>query len=510
MLWNTHGHWNTAIGNNAFYHHVSGQKNTALGHWSGYRNTSGSFNTNIGAHSNENNTKGKYNTIVGFAAGYGVMYHSKSGNVFIGYKAGYNDTTDNKLYIENSDTINPLIYGDFEFDTLRINGTLDINKAYRFPITEGSDLQILKTNGSGSLSWTNDSIGATQINDLNDAKSDINSVFLGDGAGATDNGSNANVAVGIDALNSNTSGSSNIACGTNSLYHNVEGSYNTANGVASLKFNTEGDGNTAIGSGSMQKNTTGNGNVAIGRNANFHNQKGSYNTIIGNGAGMSTYYHSKSGNVFIGNSAGSQDTTDNKLYIENSNILTPLIYGDFENDLVSVFGNLGVGTKSFGGGSRTLALINGVFPTSSIVNGVLLYAQDMTPPFWQSELRVRDEQGNITTLSPHNFCMIQKSEPMAWSFYCENTSAGQKINVDMLRVVRLVEEVTGEKLAYVKSIDDNSEDVYTELNTEGIIKQQQKDIKELQEFTNRQQLLFEQQQFIIEGLKNRIDELEAK
>ncbi len=40
----------------------------------------------------------------------------------------------------------------------------------------------------------------------------------------------------------------------------------------------------------------------------------------------------------------------------------------------------------------------------------------------------------------------RKSEPMAWSFYSENAQSGQRINVDMLKAIRLVEQLSGEKL----------------------------------------------------------------
>ena len=65
---------------------------------------------------------------------------------------------------------------------------------------------------------------------------------------------------------------------------------------------------------------------------------------------------------------------------------------------------------------------------------------------------------------------------MAWSFYSENAEAGKKINVDMLKAVRLIEEVTGEKLAYVQNIDDDSDNTDTEENTIGTIQRQQKQI----------------------------------
>jgi len=48
----------------------------------------------------------------------------------------------------------------------------------------------------------------------------------------------------------------------------------------------------------------------------------------------------------IGYEAGSNETGSNKLYIENSNSATPLIWGDFANDIVTVHGNIGIGTTA--------------------------------------------------------------------------------------------------------------------------------------------------------------------
>jgi hypothetical protein len=42
-----------------------------------------------------------------------VFSSNGSGNVFLGYQAGYNETGSNKLYIANSSTSTPMIYGDF-------------------------------------------------------------------------------------------------------------------------------------------------------------------------------------------------------------------------------------------------------------------------------------------------------------------------------------------------------------------------------------------------------------
>ena len=69
------------------------------------------------------------------------------------------------------------------------------------------------------------------------------------------------------------------------------------------------------------------------------------------------------------------------------------------------------------------------------------------------ELRVKDEANNITTISPHNFSFIPggASEPMAWAFYSERGKAA--INVDMMRMTRIVEQLSGERLIYGKGID---------------------------------------------------------
>ena len=185
------------------------------------------------------------------------------------------------------------------------------------------------------------------IDDLTDGKTGGNSVFLGDGAGANDDGTtNYNTAVGRSAMKNNTIGVHNTSTGYISLAFNTEGNYNTANGVTALYENTTGNANTAIGIDASRQNSTGSNNVAIGANANKNNKEGSDNTIIGYMAGAGTALHNKSGNVFLGYAAGFYETGDNKLYIENSNSATPLIYGEFDNDILAVNGNLGVGTQT--------------------------------------------------------------------------------------------------------------------------------------------------------------------
>ena len=102
--YNTSGNSNVCVGDSAGNGIITGESNTFIGDSTGLINT-GSFNTFIGADAGGGNTTG-------------------SNNVFIGYSAGYNEAGSNKLYISNSDTASPLIGGDFNAQTVTINGTL--------------------------------------------------------------------------------------------------------------------------------------------------------------------------------------------------------------------------------------------------------------------------------------------------------------------------------------------------------------------------------------------------
>jgi len=113
-------------------------------------------------------------------------------------------------------------------------------------------------------------------------------------------------------------------------------------------------------------------------------------------------------------------------------------------------GNVGIGATSFGTNSKkVLALVNGTAPSGSITNGVLLYAHDTST---SSELKVRDEAGNITTLSPHSFTLQEPSEPMAWSHHSRNDEVGKLVEVDMMKVVRALERLTGEQFVYEENV----------------------------------------------------------
>ncbi len=151
-----------------------------------------------------------------------------------------------------------------------------------------------------------------------------------------------NVYYGLNAGNTG-GGQSNSSFGYQAGYSLTTGDENTFVGFYAGKWNETGKYNNFIGNAAGFNNTTGSHNNFIGRNAGAQNSTGNYNTYIGNNAGQISI---GSSNVFIGNNAGSnQYDVSNRLYIANSETSTPLIYGEFDNNILSTPGYLGIGTK---------------------------------------------------------------------------------------------------------------------------------------------------------------------
>lgn len=136
------------------------------------------------------------------------------------------------------------------------------------------------------------------------------------------------------------------------------------------------------------------------------------------------------------------------LYLHGSDLFGFTVSGG-SSVLVSISGTgLGVGvTAQPPTGASVLGITNGTAPSDTPLNGVVLYSLDVSS---SAELHVRDEAGNVTVLSPHSEPLDhQLSEDMAWSFHSERD--GKYVWVDMMRVVRALERLTGEELVHIGS-----------------------------------------------------------
>ena len=133
-------------------------------------NTTGSDNTAIGRNALQSITSGSQNTAIGLGAG--SANSQGTGNVFVGYMAGSQETGSNKLYIDNSATTTPLIHGDFDTDTVTLNGDVKITGNL-------SADKVISTSGKSVMHFE-EATGAVHIGQ--------NSMVFYDSAGAIGNG----------------------------------------------------------------------------------------------------------------------------------------------------------------------------------------------------------------------------------------------------------------------------------------------------------------------------------
>lgn len=177
--------------------------------------------------------------------------------------------------------------------------------------------------------------------------------------------------------------------GGNAFYGYQAGKINTSSGVNNTFIghqsglnNTSGQSNTYVGNNSGGNG--GNANISLGYQAGVSD--GNNNIFIGNKSGAEDS-GTGDGNIYIGHNAGFANTDyGNRLIIDNGlypqETTTPLIWGDFANDLLKFHGKIGIG----GGGSSDIQFGN--FPTTSGTVSVSNYRLFVKGGILTEEVRV--------------------------------------------------------------------------------------------------------------------------
>ncbi len=218
------------------------------------------------------------------------------------------------------------------------------------------------------------------------------SVLIGKNAGANDPFSAVanNTFVGNNAGQSFTTGTGNIALGDNALQGASISVENIAIGTQALSnASIIGVANIGIGS-SAGLVSGGTGNIFMGQSAGSNNNTGNDNIMIGRSTGVTLPPSPGSRNVFIGLNAGQNEMGSDKLYINSSaNPGPPLVYGDFFTRLFRINGTLNINSsyslpatagnnnfvlKSDGGGNTSWANINTLVNTSWTTSGTNQFA----------------------------------------------------------------------------------------------------------------------------------------
>lgn len=122
----TTGNTNTLAGINAGKGIVTGRSNTLIGGDAGFQIVNDQ-NVCVGAFSGYSVTSGAANTLLGSGTSF---FANGSGNVFVGYNAGATASGSNQLYISNTDTISPLIYGNFSTFRIGFGETSPLSKLH--------------------------------------------------------------------------------------------------------------------------------------------------------------------------------------------------------------------------------------------------------------------------------------------------------------------------------------------------------------------------------------------
>ncbi len=243
-------------------------------------------------------------------------------------------------------------------------GTLKVG-AYTLPSTDGTNGQVLKSNGAGILTWQNDNSGGTVGWDLTGnagTNAAINFIGTTDNtslvfktnniiSGVVDPDFPYNTSLGFNTLLSNSSGTENVSIGSSSMYANTSGYNNTAIGATALNSNVDGYFNTAVGHSALVSNISGYKNTAIGNNALATQTLTNNNTAIGYGSlSISTYGWD---NVAAG---------INSLYLNSGSycvaIGTEALYSNAHDDNIAIgyraMKNNSSGTSNIGIGSNSL------------------------------------------------------------------------------------------------------------------------------------------------------------
>ena len=140
---NTTGGSNTATGYQSLYRSSTGSSNTGYGYFTLFGNTTGSNNTALGDAALATNTTGINNTALGFGAD--VVSVALSNATAIGFNASV--AASNSIQLGNTSVNSVVTSGKITTGTITL------------PNTDGTSGQVLSTNGSGVVGWTNN--GAT-------------------------------------------------------------------------------------------------------------------------------------------------------------------------------------------------------------------------------------------------------------------------------------------------------------------------------------------------------------
>jgi hypothetical protein len=285
--------------------------NTAEGQKALFNLSTGSANTAVGWYSLFGDAGGSFNTATGAGA---LLFNTADENTAFGAAAllfnttGVNNTAVGAAALLNNTATGNTAIGSNALLNNTTGGTLENVQGFDVGPNVAVGWQALESNTIGSA---NTAVGYQALHSFITGPVGFEQLGLSTAVGfqalGNATGSLGNAAFGYRALYNNTEGTGNTAIGLVALRENTTGGSNTATGVSALQNNTSGAFNTANGAGSLVNNGTGGANVAIGSQALGSNSAGHQNTAVGAAALFNSTIGT--GNIGIGINAGLGVTT---------------------------------------------------------------------------------------------------------------------------------------------------------------------------------------------------------
>lgn len=300
---------NIFLGYTAGALNLSGTRLTLIGVGAGYNNLTVNDVTAVGYQAGYNNTATQ-NTYLGGKAGY--SHSTGTSNLFVGYKSGYDNTT----------------------------GFINTYVGQECGMTSTASYMTALGYKAGYSTSGNYNTFIGHVSGFSNT-SGIKNTFLGNKAGYDNTTGKSSILIGSRTGYTGVD-SACVYIGNRTGIGNTSGaSLNTfvGNYISGAGTLTTGSKNTSLGNGNFSALTTGVNNITIGTDVATRLTTGSGNIIIGDYAGYSITAQDNY-NIMIGYLAGYSETGSYKLYIENTNSATPLIYGDFANDSIRINGKL--------------------------------------------------------------------------------------------------------------------------------------------------------------------------
>jgi len=313
-----------------------------------------------------------------------------------------------------------LTSGNVGIGTTSPSTVLEVNGSFKagglaYPTSDGSANQVLKTDGSGTLSFVDQSggggggglssdsqyntVGGTNAGDSFTGTDAEGNTLIGYDAGTAITTADDNTCLGFDAGKALTTGGSNTFVGAEVGETCTTGYQNICVGRRSGQSLTTGFNNIFIGRQAGQNTTEGNDNVSIGTYALLNNQTGIRNTVVGSNSGRAITTGTES--CFFGAYAGYSLTTGSHNNSFGYQAGYSLISGAHNNFYGKQSGyNCTTGHRNTGYGNNTLLAL-----TTGQRNTGIGYSsgKDLTTGYYNTFLGYY--AGNNTTTGENNICI---------------------------------------------------------------------------------------------------------